>query len=207
MDIEETDLNEEEEGIESETPDDGGQSSKEEESVDELKARLKKAEEDRDNYKAGMLSHKAKSRTLDGEILPEKKSDISPEVPDVSEEKVLSILHKQNEKSTMREVINPSSSLYLPELVDDKQFQEIVTEYLPRNIDKSSKEGIHKALRIAVAAWKADKGIVTKADTKSAQANLSGTSTDTPSSGTLEAKEKVKILRQKPIPPSEWYKK
>lgn len=175
----------------------------EEETVETLKARLQKAESDRDNYKQGLLSKKSKERSL--EI--QKDSDASPETPDISEEKVLSILHKQNEKAVMRAVINADSPMYLPELIDDRQFQTIVSEYLPRNVDKSSPEGVYKALRIAVNAWKADNGITIKSDTKSAKAKLQESSTDTHTGSSLEVKKQPKkIFVNKSVPPSEWYK-
>lgn len=179
------------------------QSESDEESVDVLKARLKKTEEERDNYKQGLLSRKAKERSLD----TQEKSDASPEAPDISEEKVLSVLYKQNEKAAMKAVINPNSPMYLAELVDDKQFQTIVSEYLPRNVDKSSPEGIHKALRIAVAAWKADNGISVKVDTKSVKAKLQESSTDTQSGGKVEVKkERKRLLNTSYVSPKDWYK-
>lgn len=180
------------------------QEEEEGESIEELKARLQKAEEDRDNYKQGMLSHIVKKRSLD---TVQRESDVSPEMPDVSEEKVLSVLYKQNEKAVMRAVVNTDSPLYLPELVDDRQFQTIVSEYLPRNIDKSSPEGIHRALRIAVAAWKADNGIADKPNNKSVNAKLQETSTDTQSGGSVEVKKpRKRILTNDTSSPKDWYK-
>ena len=182
----------------------GEKSESEEETVEVLKARLAKAESDRDNYKQGLLSRKSKERSLD----IQKEADVSPEAPDISEEKVLSVLYKQNEKATMKAVINPTSPLYLPELVDDKQFQTIVSEYLPRNIDKSSPEGIHKALRIAVAAWKVDNSIEIKPDTKSARAKLQEKATGTQEGGSVETKKAIKKLNiPQQVSPRDWYKK
>ena len=106
----------------------------------------------------------------------------------------------------MKAVIDPNSPLYLPELVDDKQFQTIVSEYLPRNIDKSSQEGIHKALRIAAAAYKADNGIQTNQDTKSAKKKLQESSTGAQDGGALEVKKAIKKLNiPKQTSPKDWY--
>jgi len=179
------------------------ESDSEEETVEVLKERLAKVEADRDNYKQGLLSKKAKERSL--EI--QEKADASPEAPDISEEKVLSVLYKQNEKATMKAVISPTSPMYLPELVDDKQFQTIVSEYLPRNIDKSSPEGIHKALRIAVTAWKVDNGIEIKPNTKLAQAKLQEKVTGTQEGGNVEVKKAIKKLNiPQQVSPKDWYK-
>lgn len=131
-------------------------SDEEEESVESLKERLAKAEADRDNYKQGMLSAKGKNRTISKTEEPKQESTV-----DVDEEKVLKTIYKVNEQKVLRDVINPSSKNYMPELVPDDQYKEIVN-YLPRNIDRSSDEGIVRALKLAVNSWKYDKGDISK---------------------------------------------
>jgi hypothetical protein len=124
-----------------------------EESVDTLKERLAKAERDRDNYKQGMLSEKAKKRVI---------SDSSEtEGADVNEQVVLEVLGKQSEKTALRNTIDPKHSDYIPELVDDTNYQEIIS-YLPRSIDKSDYNSIVKSLKIATKIWKDEKGISDK---------------------------------------------
>mgnify|MGYP001571152898 CR=1 FL=1 len=117
-------------------------------------ARALKAEEDRDNYKRGMLS--AKGRTIDTPKLHQKPTKV-----DVTEEAVVSVLEKQNERKVLKDVVDSRSKDYIPELVDENQYNQIIG-YLPRNLDKSNQESIVRALRFAVRAWKDDKGIKDK---------------------------------------------
>ena len=195
-----------------ETPDDNDQSSKDEnvdsqestETVEELKEQLAKAESDRDNYRKGMLSAKAKDRML----VPKENVSAQPKVEqeevDISEEKVLTVIYRQNEKQILRDVINPDSSFYLSELVDDSQYNEIVG-YLPRNIDRSTPQGIHRGLKAAIAAWKEDNGIVTKKSRdKSAQVDLAATKGTSTGEIVKQGRTRKKIL-SKPKTVKEWY--
>jgi len=120
-----------------------------EESVETLKERLAKVERDRDNYKQGMLSEKAKKRTIEAE----ESDDV-----DLNEQVVMEVLGKQSEKTALRNTIDTKHSDYIPELVDDANYQEIIS-YLPRNMDKSDYGSIVKSLKVATRLWKEEKGI------------------------------------------------
>ena len=124
-----------------------------EETIESLKARLAKAESDRDNYKQGIISRKAKSRNLVDEVE-------RPEV-DLNEQVVMGVLEKQTEKAALRNTIDPKHSDYIPELVDDFNYQEIIT-YLPRSMDKGDYNSIIKSLKLATRLWKEEKGIEDK---------------------------------------------
>ena len=122
----------------------------EEESVDSLKERMAKAERDRDNYKTGMLSVKAKQRNL---VTPDKEDEV-----DLNEQVVMEVLGKQSEKTALRNTIDAKHTDYIPELVDDYTYNEIIA-FLPRNMDKSDYNSIVKSLKIATRMWKEEKGI------------------------------------------------
>lgn len=101
---------------------------------------------------------KKKSQDFDG--LVAKKKHEKPAVK-VTEDSIRAVLYKDNEKKVLKEVVKPTSTFYIAELVDDKNFQQIVA-YLPRSIDKSSPEAIHRALKLATKNWKEDQGEETK---------------------------------------------
>jgi len=122
----------------------------EEETVTLKKKDYEKLVTEKENYKTGLISAKAKKRDLGEGTTTEKV--------DVTEEKINSVLNKKIEKEVLRNVIDAKHSDYIPELVDDAQYAEIIT-YLPRNIDRSSHSGITRALRLATKMWKEDKGI------------------------------------------------
>ena len=153
MEEEKKDLNEEEDSSE-----DDGQSenesqeekeeseeeekSSEEEAVDSLpawaKARLEKAESDRDNYKAATLSLKKE---------PEKKEESEKESPDVkkiAEETAIAALDKRTEK----DAISQFTSKY-PALKDSTRWKEILANYVPRH-GKSTVEDITRDLEGAL---------------------------------------------------------
>lgn len=121
-----------------------------EEAID-WESRAKKAEAERDNYKQGMLNAKAKKRNLEEDV-PE-----SAQV-EVNEEIVLGVLGKQAEKKALQNTIDAKHSDFIPELVDDTKYNEIIS-YLPRNMDKSDYNSIIKSLKLATKLWKEDKGI------------------------------------------------
>lgn len=183
-----------------ETEETSEESESEGETVESLKEKLKKAETDRDNYRKGLLSQKAKDRSLTDSQQEESKENV-----DVSAEVVRRELDAREEKKAWREVLNPDSSHYLPELLDDVQYKEIIA-YLPRNVDRSSVDGIAKALRIAVNSWKIDRGMpLSPAKKKSPKAQLSDVSSET-----LEGRREVRKQRKSIIPKKEtvddWYK-
>ena len=116
-----------------------------EETVESLKERLTKAEEERDNYKKGLLKAKEK---------PEKKL---PVVKDDIDDKVKSVLYRENEKTALKAVIDPESEHYIPELVELDTWKAVMG-YLPANLDKSSVGTIHKGLKAALAAYNSVEG-------------------------------------------------
>ena len=134
-----------------------------EESIEDLKMRLAKAERDKDLYKNDLLAIKRGKRNLDSSIeTPPKKEYVEKnnefDETDITEERILNVLYKQNEREALQNITLPSHPDYIPELVDDLQYNEIIN-YLPRNIDKKSSKGIVRALRTAVVAWKHDRGL------------------------------------------------
>ncbi len=142
--------------------------------VIDWQARAEQAEAERDNYKQGLLSEKSKKRNLE----PEKKEVEEKEVEyEIDENKIRSVIYKDNEKKALKEVINSKSNLFIPELVDDAHYNEIV-QYLPHSIDKSSVDSIHRALKLAVHTWKYDKGMneeKPKSNVKADLASVKGT--------------------------------
>jgi len=162
------------EGSEEESTDDD---SKDEDSLDYWKERAEKAESDRDNYKQGMLDKKAKKREISKP--KEKEADV-----DINEKKVVAVLEKQNEKRALHDVIQKGSDSYIPEMVDDSQFSEIVG-YLPRKLDRSSASNVVRALKLATRMWKEDRGIKDKKAEKKPEIP-----TKTSNSGTSTGKSK-----------------
>jgi len=168
---------------------------------------LKKAEEERDHYKTGMLSAKAKNRSID---TPEEENG----EPDIQEEKILKTIYRVNEKKVLRDVIDPKSSVYIKELVDDVNYNEIVG-YLPYNLDKSTEEGIINGLKVAVAGWKLAKGIDDKGDyekgvndgkAKAKVAELAAVGGEGSGQAAVAKKTGVRKLLKKSEPVSSWYK-
>jgi len=178
-----------------------------EESIDELKIRLAKAESDLGNYRQGLISEKAKKRTLVTQNVEQDSKEVvaNTDIQKQNEQIVLSVLEKQNERKVLRDVINPKSEVFIPELVDDNQYNEIIG-YLPRNLDKLNQSSIVRALKIATKLWKEenniqekkpDKAIVVRSNLASGRATVSS-GNQTPTKGGL------KILK-KSVPVSEWY--
>lgn len=171
---------------EEQTSDDDVQSSdktevevtQEEEQID-WKARAEKAEQERDNYKQGLLNEKAGKRQLTQppkKVVEPEEDESDREVDlktDISDDRIRSVIYQDNEKRALRSVVDPKSNFYLPELVDDAQYAEVIS-YLPHAIDKSSVESIHRALRVAIKAWKYDRGIEddTKSNNSSVKASI-----------------------------------
>lgn len=174
-----------------------------EEAEPDYKAELEKTKRERDNYKEGLLALKSKKRNLVDEQETEEVETLDVE-PDVVRTKVQEVLNEQTEKRALREVISESSQYYMPELVDDNQYKEIIS-YLPRVIDRSSVEGITRALKIAVNSWKVDKGVTTPA--KKDKSGEIATMKSTPSSKTNDnSKPERKRVIPKSSSFSSWYK-
>lgn len=169
----------------------------------DLRAELEKIKRERDNYKEGLLVLKSKKRKLTEDVV----ADDSEEEPEADEVKtrVQEVLYEQNEKRALKEVITDTSPLYLPELVDDGQYRDIMG-YLPRVIDRSSVEGVAKALRIAVNSWKSDHGIPLTSPKKDKSGEIA-TLKSTPSN---KVNDNTKTERKRVIPQKSsyqnWYK-
>ena len=183
---EENDTDDEEDTSSNDSDSDVGDDDEDdEESVEALKARLQKAEEDRDNYKKGMLSAKSKKRVDKGLTKTSKPVD-------VNEEAMVKILSKREEKKALVNTISSAHSDYIPELVDENQYNEIIG-YLPRNVDKTSYSSIVRGLKLATKMWKEEKGIKDKSAKK--DTNLQTTKTTTASNSTAKKKKSgLKLL-------------
>lgn len=152
----------------------------EEETVESLKEKLQKAESDRDNYKKGMISAKAKKRTLQTSDKPDEKK------VEINEKVVLGVLERQAEKSALRNTIDPKHKDYIPELVDDSKYNQILA-YLPRSMDKGDYYSIVKSLKLATRIWKEENGIKDKKPNKKV---------DLPSSKTTQSLESKKTKKK-----------
>ena len=152
---------------------------------------------------------KKKSQDFDGLAAKKRKIDVArlpvAKAPAHMEESIRAVLYKDNEKKALRESINPKSDFFIPELVEDKNFNAIVS-YLPRSVDRSSPETINKALRLATRMWKEDNGEGTKKEKPEAEL----VATRGAAGGGSERPEAVKKGRTflKKVPSlDDWYKK
>ena len=168
-----------------------------EESVEALKARLEKAENDRDNYRQGMLT--AKGKQLSDENIFEKKE----EELDVNEKAVLKVLAKREEQKAMQNIIDSKHKDYIPELTKNEQFREIIG-FLPRNVDTTSYDSIVRSLKLATKMWKEDRGIVDKSPKK--DTGLLNTKSNTASQGGTEKKKVERVILKRQAPVTDWYK-
>ena len=169
------------------------------EAPEALKERAERAERERDRYRNDLLALKKSKR--------EERRSAKAE-PDI-ESRVQSVIFRNNERAVLRKVVDEKSPLYIPELVDDRQYRDIVG-FLPRNADRSSEEGIHRALKAAVRTWKEERG--EKEETKEGKdvaAEVAANSAK-PGAGGSQAPSKassgLKLLR-KEQPMSSWYPK
>ena len=129
--------------------------------IAQLKEEKEQLTEERDNYKKGMLSAKNK-RTIEKEKKPEVDSQL-----------VNKALRRVAEKEAIAEILDPDSPAYIPECVDNKQWNQIIS-YIPTGADRETKTGVKRALKIAVAAWKADTGFVEPENKKEDKASEVG---------------------------------
>lgn len=162
-----------------------------ENSVDYWKSRAETAETERENYKTGLLAEKAGKRTI---------SKTEDKKAEVTEAAVVGVLERQNERKVLKAVVNKKSEWYIPELVDEEQYNQIVG-FLPFNLDKSAPESIFKALKIATKLWKEENGIQDKPKThgKEATAKLAESKSSTSQGGapkTQPKKGERKILKK-----------
>lgn len=163
------------------------------------KEKYKKSLEDAENYKQERAASEAEKRNLD-------KGDDKKFTDD--EEKVLAVLHKQNEKNALRAVVNSKSKFYIPELVPDNQYNEII-RYLPRVVDKSSIKSIVKSLQVAVRSWKFANGVEDDKEPKKKKNDLHVTKSKTSSSPSSKdsGKGSGRNFIKKSDGMDSWYKK
>lgn len=100
---------------------------------------------------------KKKATDFDRMVDSRKQRRETARKADPEEGKILSVLHRENERKVLRSVVTEGDPLYIPELVSDENYNQIVG-YLPRNVDRSSEKSIHKSLQTAVRLWKEDRG-------------------------------------------------
>lgn len=112
------------------------------ETVESLKARLAKAEEERENYKKGMLKYKSKTK---GEVVDEDEDeDEEVDVKGVATQAATQVIEKANEKSAIAQFTNK-----YPALKDPKAWNEVLLNYNPKN-GKGSVDDIQKDLEAAL---------------------------------------------------------
>lgn len=210
----EDELNKDTEDAHSEVEEDESGDSRSESSEGEemtlTRAEYQKLVDERDNYKRGLLSAKAKPRSLDPKDEPaEEKPEKERENVDIPEEKIRSVLYRETERRVLRDVIDAESAHYMKELVDDGQYREII-QYLPKNIDKSSESSIRKSLKVAIHAWKYDKGYADDKPKKKPEADLAASSSKSHGGSGEERKSKPKPgerkLLKKATSIEDWYK-
>jgi len=119
------------------------------------------------NQRKELETLQKKARDFDGLVAKKPKLSRTVKAVAVKDEDILRVLYRENEKKALRAVVTEGDPLFLPELVPDKNYQEIIG-FLPRSVDRSSPEAIYKALRIAAKNWKEEKGIKDEAKDVSA---------------------------------------
>lgn len=213
MEKEERTLDMPEEGGSEETPEtepegegtegDEPEAAEGEETPEVLKEKLKEAEDRADKAKKDLLALKA-SRREAKRAKPEANAAGASGV----ESAIDLALNRRNEQSVLRKTVDENSPFFIPELVEEKQYRQIIG-YLPRNMDRSTEEGIHKALKLAVVSWKADRGdgkVKDRPNRAAAEAAASGTG---PGGGgrQVEAKPSGFKLLKKQQEIGTWYAK
>jgi len=147
---------------EKETPPEAGQAEEKTESLEEIQARLAKAEEERENYKNMALKYKsdAKEKTLDAEEYPdwdEQSKKFQKQTIELAQKTAAEVTQKQVEKTNENNAI-ASFIEKNPELADDKKWSEVVKHYQPRS--KDSVQDIVKDLRRAYVLYQDDMGLL-----------------------------------------------
>ena len=158
-----------------------------------------------EKQKAEYATLTKKAKDFDG--LAAKRNLVKPKETrvNVTEDSIRAVLHKDAEKKALKDSIDPSSPNFIPELVSDANFSKIVA-YLPRSIDRSSPETIHKALKLATRMWKEDSG--TKEQKEKPEAELSqmrGTGSGGERGEAVKTGERKLIKKQSGI--ESWYAK
>jgi cation transport regulator ChaB len=166
-----------------------------EDTVESLKERLEKAEQDKERYKSDLLALKKSGR-----------ADKQPKKDAVGESAVDAAINRRNEKSVLKRVTDENDEFFISELVNDDDFNKIVG-YLPRNIDRSSEKSIHKALKLAVSAYKLDKGEKEeKKEKNTAAADVAATTKKPSSTSGDDGKNAPKSFKKQSQSINDWYK-
>lgn len=156
---------------------------------DWAKARLKKAESDKENYKKGMLKYKKFSLTPEKKekkeeeiVLDDDSAKFQRQTVALAEKKAEEKLEKANEKTAVSQFLSEH-----PEAKND--WDEIVANYSPKN-GKESPVDILKDLQRAYVFVQYDKGTLDKKDTKKDAAKVADLSSvsKTSSKGVHEGK-------------------
>ena len=117
-----------------------------EETVESLKARLAKAEEERENYKRGMLKYKAENAKKDDE---EEEDDSKGDKDNVDVAGIATQAATQTiEKANERQAINRFTNRY-PALKDPDTWKKVIENYVPR-AGKLTVESIESDLEAAL---------------------------------------------------------
>jgi len=161
--VEQTEVKEEEAKVETKVEETKVET---EESVDTLKERLKKSEEEKENYKKGMLKYKDLTLKKPEEKEEEKEEEY-PEWDENSkkfqeqtlsqaekkaEERAKSIVEKYNEKSAIAQFVTKN-----PELAEEDKWNEVISNYHPKN-GKETQEDILKDLERALIITRYERG-------------------------------------------------
>jgi len=173
----------------------GGGSDELDDDIAKLREENETLRRDRDNYKEGLLA--VKKRKL------EEKPEPQPYEEEIRT-KVDEVLQEKNEQQVLKDVINPKSSNYMPELVKESQYQDIL-QYLPRKIDRTSQEGVVKALRIAVSGWKQATGFKDKAKDKASELATSHSVPSGRTNNEVSSPDRKRVI-PKQTGPDGWYK-
>lgn len=162
------------------------------------KAEYQKLQEERDNYKKGLLSLKRKGRTLPGDNDKETDKQDTTNYYDDSEYVTKRDLQKKEEKQAVSLAL-----VEIPEL--DDNWDDIVEFYYPKR-GKDDAENIVEDIRDAVEIWKFRKGVKPKADTETKKVIAKAVSDTSVSKGKEKssAPKKKGIIKPK-VPMERWY--
>lgn len=169
------------------------------EKVTLTKAELQKLQDERDNYKKGLLSLKNKGRNLPGDKVAEVEKKETESFYDDSEYVTKRDLQKKEEKNAIALAVTE-----IPEL--DDNWDEIVEFYYPKR-GKDDAENIIEDLRDAVEIWKFRKGAKPKADTESKKVIAKASTDNSISKGkekSAPVKSEGKIIKPT-VPMERWY--
>jgi hypothetical protein len=166
-----------------------GQSEEKQETAEELKERLAKVEEERENYKKMALKYKSETKTLDAEEEYPNWDDASKKF----QKQTIELAQKQAEEVTMRQVekVNEKNAISAfieknPELADNKEWTKVIKNYQPRS--KESVQDIIKDLNRAYVLTQFDEGVLGKKEDKKADISELTTVGKTTSKSATEGK-------------------